>query len=54
LSSLTPGSSSIIRTNLQNSIKPLSSNEDFNQRFKSLPEETELTRIKQDYIIEYD
>ena len=54
LSSLTPSSSSIIRTNLQNSIKPLSSNEDFNQRFKSLPEETELTRIKQDYIIEYD
>lgn len=55
LSPLTPDSSSIIRTNLQNSIKSLPSNEeDFNQRFKSLPEETELTRIKQDYIIEYD
>lgn len=51
----TPDSSSIIRTNLKNSIKSLPSNEeDFNQRFKSLPEETELTRIKQDYIIEYD
>mgnify|MGYP003575322707 CR=1 FL=1 len=56
LSPLPPDSSSIIKKTLQNSIKSLPGNEDdFNQRFNSsIPEETELTRIKQDYIIEYD
>ncbi|MGI9011084.1 MAG: DUF892 family protein [Nitrososphaeraceae archaeon] len=55
LSPLEPHSSSIIKKPLQNSIKSLPTNEDdFNERFNSIPEEIELTRIKQDYIIEYD
>ena len=55
LSPLEPHSSNMIKKPPQNSTKSLPNKEDdFNERFNSIPEEIELNRIKQDYIIEYD
>ncbi|MER5175976.1 MAG: DUF892 family protein [Candidatus Nitrosocosmicus sp.] len=55
LSQLVPNTSNIRNEEkFQNSKKLISNSENHNDNFNSIAEETELTKIKQDYLIEYD